>query len=400
MKSGHFDGKRYCPILLTNPTFKAGKIRGEERLMKKKIGILTWHYYPNFGSALQAYALQKSIEGLGYDVKVINYRNPVYGYYSYKKQIMQSWVHTIISHCAFLPESVHRRFSYPFACFQKRLLNETKNVHDADGVKKICSEFDIIVCGSDQIWAPNVLNPIYLLESVPEGVKKISYAASIGLNEIPEDMCIKYKEALSDFEAISVREAKGAELLKTVCNLSAQVVLDPTLLLTSQEWERLERPDKKMNGKKYVFCYFLKGDHNYKDRVIAYAKEKGLEIIGVSANKADEMWMSCRKNIGPCEFLWFIHHADTVITDSYHGTIFSILYHKRFITIERFNSNEGICQNSRIDQLRSNFDLKSEIVPQSIPSRLSVYKTDYDSIDAKLSSLQNESLEYLKKALG
>lgn len=360
--------------------------------MKNNVAIITWHYYHNFGSALQAYALQASIKKLEKNVKILNYRDLIFGKYSQSKLKLQSVLHLLFS-------KKTERLSYAFPFFQEKYFYQTTLVTDRQKLGDIGRKFDTVVCGSDQIWAPNALNTVYLLDFLPERTEKVSYAASIGLNEIPIDKQQVYRDALKSFKAVSIREQKGAELLKDVCDIDAQVVLDPTLLLNKEEWTQLEQPVQKLIDSRFLFCYLLKADHNYKNRILEYAKEKNQEVLGFSANESDNSWMRILKNIGPCEFLWLIHHADTVITDSYHGTIFSLLYHKRFITIERFNSDDGICQNSRIDQLRSNFGLEKEIVPQNLPEKLSVSETDYSLFEERLGKLRVSSIGFLKDAL-
>lgn len=358
----------------------------------KKVAILTWHYFCNFGSALQAFALQSIIEKLGYDSKFLNYRDFKYGRSNSKKQKLQSLIHELFANKIAL-------FSYPFQHFQQKKMKQTRIVSTVEEVTEISKSFDIVICGSDQIWAPNVLNLVYLLKYVPDEVRKISYAASIGLNGIPESLVQTYRDALQRFYAISIREEKGRGLLRERCGIEAKVVLDPTLLLEKKQWEQIERPVAKLKVKKYLFCYFLNENHNYRNCVEQFAKGNDMNIVGWSANKQDVAWMTILNRIGPCEFLWLIHNAFGIVTDSYHGTIFSILYHKKFITIERFNENDAICQNSRIDQLRYNFSLSDEIVPQCLPLKLSFVETDYSLIEKRLEELRKDSFDYLKKSL-
>ena len=159
--------------------------------------------------------------------------------------------------------------------------------------------------------------------------------------------------------------------------------------------------EKKVKGKnKFIFCYFLNKDHRYKQSVRKYAKKKGVEVIGCSANPEDTSWMTVLGNeIGPCEFLWLIHHAEAVFTDSYHGTIFSLLYHKPFITFERFENTDKICQNSRIYQLDDYFNLTQRIIKVEEETELIIGGFDYDIFEQRLCELRKSSLEFLRKAL-
>ena len=359
----------------------------------KKVGILTWHYYPNFGSALQCWALQQTIEALGHKVEVINYRNPKYG-------LPDKWASLKYILSRSLGECNHAfnyRFKYPFLLFQKRFLHETKAFTDVHYLSKIDSDYHCIVYGSDQIWAPNVFNPIYMGKyiSCPE-VKKISYAASLGLPNIPSKLIMEYQSLLHNFHAVSVRENTGKELLKRDCNIEASLVLDPTFLIHVDQYKQLEHRVPNIK-KPYIFCYFLNKNHTYHQAVSDYAQKKGYSIVGYSANPNDAAWVFMPKGIGPQEFLWLISHAETVITDSYHGSIFSLLYHKHFFCMERFQYNDPICQNSRIWQLNDYFNIEKCIIKQGEAIR--EYSYDYQVFENLLSSYRKISIDFLIKSL-
>lgn len=355
----------------------------------RSVGIMTWHYYHNFGSALQGYALQSSICSLGYKCHIINYRNKRFGEYDPIKE----WVKILLDRL-----NVSKKYRFPFSCFHAKYLKQTTIEQNSQNLYTTVAKFDTVICGSDQIWAPNVFNPVYMLDFVPDDIPKVSYAASIGLNEIPDELVGTYQKLLSRFRAISVRENQGAQLLDQRCGIKAEVVLDPTLLMNVDDWKKVE---KKVKGKnKFIFCYFLNKDHRYKQSVRKYAKKKGVEVIGCSANPEDTSWMTVLGNeIGPCEFLWLIHHAEAVFTDSYHGTIFSLLYHKPFITFERFENTDKICQNSRIYQLDDYFNLTQRIIKVEEETELIIGGFDYDIFEQRLCELRKSSLEFLRKAL-
>lgn len=360
----------------------------------KKIGILTWHYYANFGSALQAYALQKTVERMGHQTLIVNYQNP-----RLADKPMKEWLCSMVgSVFQMIPHEKARRFSYPFQVFRAKYMRQTRRIETGDRLTELVRDFDGIVCGSDQIWAPNVFNSIYLLEPITEKrIKKVSYAASVGLNHIPEQLQPRYRDLLNDFHAVAVREESGKRLLAELCDIHATVVLDPTLLLEADHYRTLQN---KVHGlpEKYVFCYFLNKEHQYRTRVEEYAREHGLEVVGVSENSDDSGWMKGLKNIGPQEFLWMIDHSHAVFTDSYHGTIFSLLMHKEFFTFERFSSSDPICQNSRIYQLDRWFGIGGRIlgardVPEQCPALC------YEHIEARLQEAREISRQYLSGAL-
>ena len=353
-----------------------------------KIGILTWHYYPNFGSSLQAFALQDSIRRLGFDVKIVNYRHPKYSYVSETQNFIR-YVISISFGCVFL------RFRYAHLNYMTKYLRQTQPVYDEKGVEKLSRQFSTIVFGSDQIWAPNVYNPIYQ-GKCSQNCKKISYAASIGLPEIPQELVEKYKANLSSFRHIGIREEEGQKVLKKQCGIDSQIVLDPTLLLMADRYKTMER--KVPNLKEpFVFCYFLNANNQYRQSVEAYAKQHGLKIVGCSARKEDEEWMTIIKDISACEFLWLIHHSNCIFTDSYHGTIFSLLYHKNFRTFMRFAEDDPIVQNSRIRQLDQYFSIAPLI--QNPNQKVSDICYDFDKFETSLALLREKSLTFLKIAL-
>lgn len=367
----------------------AEDFKRRDGMKKQKIAILTWHYYPNFGSALQAYALQEKLKALGYSVHILDYRNAKYGKVSSAKNRIK----------ALLAHAAPGRFSYPFLSFQEDCLDLTRTTQHATDLPAMAKHFDAVVCGSDQIWAPNVFNPVYMLNFAPDSMKKISYAASIGLNDIPEELVPSYRTLLRRFRAVSVREKAGAALLTEKCGIHAEVMPDPTLLLSADAYEKLEKKPL-IKDTPYLFCYFLNADHTYRDAVLAYAKKENLSLVGHSAKAEDADWMPLLNGkIGPREFLWLIHHAKAVITDSYHGTLFSLLFHRDFITFERFRKEDSLCQNSRIDQLRETFHIDNRIVSSGPDLTLEIPPMDDAAWEASVAGQRKKATEFLTEAL-
>lgn len=360
----------------------------------KKIGILTWHYFSNFGSALQAYALQTAIKKLGKDVQIINYCAPNSS--SRKGKDDLRWcIGSVFG--AFYHEG-NSRFLYPAVRFRRKYMQLTNYCHSREMLAEVSAGFDAIVCGSDQIWAPNVFDPIYMLDFISaQDVKKVSYAASIGLRSIPEELCCRYHDFLLPFHAISVREEQGAALLAEKCSIAANVVLDPTFLPDRAEYDRLQRPLSDIK-RPYVFCYFLNESNGYQDVVQAYAEKNGLEIVGFSRKTEDAQWMRMKSYLGPEEFLWLIDNAAAVFTDSYHGTIFSLLYHKEFFTFERFKKGDPVNQNSRIEQLNQWFGISDRILYEG-KDLAQCEPMDYTRFEQRLAEERTHSLAYLKEAL-
>lgn len=364
--------------------------------MKDKVGILTWHYYFNFGSSLQAFALQKLIEGLGYDVRILNYRNPLLD----KRIWWKDAARVVLCHTIGLfSQRVRNKYSISNAeRFQKMYLRQTRRFENPECLPSYIKGYRSLVYGADQIWAPNVYKPIYMGAYVPDGVRKVSYAASVGLNHIPDELADTYAGNLSSFHAIAVREEEGRDLLKSRCNVDAQVVLDPTLMIEVQVYRNMERPLDVPIAGEYLFCYFLNKTHQYRERVKDYAKRHGLQIVGCSDKESDAEWMHRLENVGADQFLWLVDNATAVFTDSYHGSIFSLLFHKDFWTLVRFAEDSPICQNSRIRQLQNYFGIGHRII--SATSEMDESKAiDYELFERQLTELRLHSLTYLRNAL-
>jgi len=355
-----------------------------------KIGIITWHHGGNFGSVLQALALCETLKELGYDAEVINYLPSPYGHLTpLRDKICQ-----LLS--AFFPK--YREKVFPQSdSFIRKNMSQSPALYNRQELKNYSKKYDSIICGSDQIWAPNVFNDVYFANFASPKTRKVSYATSIGLNYLPEELIPNYRKNLKDFYAISVREDKGRDLLKINCRIDSDVCLDPTLLHDRSFYSQFEKELKGVD-EKYVFCYFLKSDTGYFRLVSEYAEANDLKIIGVAPVEVDSGLLRRLDNIGPDLFLRLIHHADCIFTDSYHGTIFSMLYHKIFFTFKRFGDNDSLNQNSRLEQLNKYFGLKP-IPSQAKLSELDQYLFNYENFDNQLNVLRSQSIDFLNKSL-
>lgn len=358
-----------------------------------KIGIVTWHYHNNIGSNLQAYALQKTIQNLGYNVEFINY-------HSQKQPIIKRILkEVIIKLNNKFPSSINHKKKFGTYSFQKKYFLNSKVVYNEKSANKIAKNYNIVICGSDQIWAPSVFNPIYFLSFVPDDIPKISYAPSIGLNDIPKDYHHKYNYLLKRFQSISIREIDGQKLLKKLFDLNSTLVLDPTLLLDATEWEELTTDfNSELFKEKYVFCYFLGQNLWQRKLAMNYAKRNNLKLIVLSENIFFHDFVDYHyKEMDPCRFLSYIQNASIIFTDSYHGTIFSIIFKKIFYVFDRFDKNDINCQNSRINSLDKILNISSQRIKS--PQFENFSTPNYDEIYENLSIMKNKSLSYLEKSI-
>ena len=353
----------------------------------KKIGLLTWHNYNNFGSALQSYALYKYINDNVAACRIINYNKQKFSI----KRIIKSLVLLLPS-----DSLCNSSADCKFIKFRLKNIKQTKPVYNEKTLEKESKKFDILLSGSDQIWAPNVFNPVYML-NFSKNKKKVSYASSIGLNDIPKNLIKIYYSLLSDYSHISVREEQGVTLLKQKCNIDSTCVLDPTFLLSSNDWDCLQK-DRKFK-ENYIFCYFLNKEHTYTETVLKYAKLMNLKIIAISARKYDNQWVDILDSCGgPIDFLNYIKYANLVITDSFHGIAFSIIYNKNFYVFERFKNNDIINQNSRIYNILKKLNLNTRILNVNT-KEIVLENIDYSSVNKLLDKERKLSIDFINNSL-
>lgn len=354
----------------------------------RRIGIITWHNYPNVGSALQAYALHTFINNHNGNATIINY-SP-FGRPSL-------WlIRLIISKFDFiLPRRISKYFHYRFIAFEKKYFKETKLIKSVNGLRKTNNHFDTFICGSDQIWAPNVFHDEYMLSFVNDDKIKIAYAASIGLPSIPIELQDTYKKLLNKLQFISVREQQGANLLKQLFKIDSTVVLDPTLLLTPKDYDKIAATTIKPT--KYILCYFLGENEEHRIIVSEFSKKINLPIVSISRNKID-----FRDNFitdidtGPREFLSYVRDAEFVFTDSFHGLCFSINFNVNFYVTKRFSEDSPINQNSRIINILNIFNLEDRLITQ-VPSKIEYI--NFSNVNKNLELLRTKSHDFLKKSI-
>lgn len=308
-------------------------------------GLLTWHHYSNVGSNLQAYAMQYIVTEQKRTPVFLNYRGK-YTESKYKAFLKKVFGEIDSAMPNILPESIRAQAFH----FQNKYLKMTKELFTDEDLFQCSKNLSSIVCGSDQIWAPNVYNPVYQLQFCGEGVYKCAYAASVGLPSIPKELIPTYRKNLQSFHYITVRERQGAELLSNILDKEIPWVLDPTLLVPRSEWEKISKRIK--TPEKYLFCYFLGENPDHRKMAQNYAKQNGLEIICCSNSKMDKTGFGKTiSHMGPQEFLGYLLGSDAMFTDSFHGILFSIIFRKNFYAVHRFKSDDKVCQNSRVDNI-------------------------------------------------
>lgn len=251
-----------------------------------------------------------------------------------------------------------------------------------------------VVIGSDQVWNYRWLNAAELAlrlgSFVPEKISVISYAASFGVSDVDdEEAKAVFQKYLPRLKAISVREDRGKELVKEMTGLEATVVLDPTLMLSTDQWNNITRgfvPDDDL----YVLTYFLGKPSNKQEQDIQdYAKVHGCRVRRILDLRDKETYVA-----GPQDFVELFSKAQYVFTDSYHACCFSILYHKQFTVFNRAGMEGKANMNSRMETLFRLFDLDSVVMDKGLAPRI-----DYDKVDKLLARHRAESQAWLDKAM-
>lgn len=333
---------------------------------KKKVTIITLNGYFNYGNRLQLFALASYLN------ERLNAVVYVYKHNAFKTRIKELVKYDTPLRFIFKKESKLRAFT-------KKHLQTQANY----------TECDCCIVGSDQVWNPKLLSTRQYLLDAPTNSKKISYAASLGVDELTDNQVEMFRRALIQYDAISVREQSAKRLLQPLTTKDIEVVLDPTLLLDCKRYEQLEKKPKGLEEDKgYVLCYIL-GNHDYQDLISEYAREHHYDVILFSDQRDSDY--------GVEEFLYLIHHARLVCTDSFHACVFSFIFERPFVVFKR--SGKESRMYSRIRDFIKLFQLDShEFNGKSISNSIST--ADYRNAKRILVREQKQSSEYLRKALG
>lgn len=377
-----------------------------ENVNKKKVAILTFKENNNYGAFLQAFSLQYTLSKKNYDVEVIDYVRKLtienskliktWPQYSFKimiKSIVSFRRNLILNKKA---KEVHGKIKL-----------SSKKYYSSDQLKQDQNNWDKFIVGSDQVW--NYVNtnfdPSFFLSFVEDDSKKISYAASFGISEIPEKFPKEiedvngignfkqaYSEYLSSFSSISVREKTGKKIVTELTNKTAEVVLDPTLLITKEEWKKISqvRPVKD----KYILIYSLDNKKEFFKQAKILSDKLNMPLKQVFAKPKSKLYGVKNIYANPLEWVEVFYNASYILTDSFHGTAFSINLEKPF----RVFYHEGKNTYTRIDNLLEMVGLENQ--KMTATTVLSGEENiDYTLVRAKLDKQREKSLKYLDRNL-
>ena len=347
-----------------------------------KVALAINYDYHDYGGMLQAFATQRFLEKQGIESNAINFDN-IKGDISRRK--WKYFLSNIMDFSIVKEKSrlIEKKIMQKTNARLKAQMAERDNAFDKfctshfkvsrpfasweDMAKASQMEYDAVIVGSDQLWLPsNVMADYYTLNWVPRNVKKIAYATSFGIGNIPQKYKEMYRQYLIRIDYLSARETSGQEIISELTDRSVPLVNDPALLLDANGWDEVIK-DKPIINDKYIFCYFMGDNPEQRDFVKRLAKEKGLKIVALlhldQFIETDEHYADYTPwNISPADFVNLVKYAEYVCTDSFHGTVFSIIYSRNFFTFKRFNKKASLSTNTRITSLLTRVGLMDRLV--------------------------------------
>lgn len=370
----------------------------------KTIGIITIHKIYNYESVLQAYALQQKLVDLNCNVAIIDYLFPnVF----HKKQTKKDKGAHFLS-ISFLWKIWYGKALYlqhkKIKLFISRYLNLSPITYTSPSeLENYPPNYDVYVTGSDQVWNPRYCNgdPSFFLDFAPEGKLRVAYSASFGVADINSCYYSDFASFLKRYNFISVREKSGKYLIKKLINRNADVVLDPTLLLTAAEWEYVATK-RRIVSEKYILCYYLNYSfdaHPYVDDLALHVQRiTGYKVIYLARPPMNKYYrhFSYKVAASPQDFIALVRDSELVLTTSFHGTAFAVNYNKPLFSIVE----DRLSLDSRQTDLLNSIGLESRIlsIKDDFPN-MKELTCDYREANVKLLQLREQSLSYLSKAI-
>lgn len=369
----------------------------------KTIGIITIQGN-NYGATLQAVALNRKLNSLGFYAENLDYNdeNRVKGSMTVKKRLK----HFVWS--TFEQLIIGKSKQKKFEDFRRKYLKISKNSWiTKEQLRNNVPLYDVYLSGSDQIWNPDVIidDYNYLLQFADDKAKKISYASSFGKGDINDSVKETYRELLNRYDSISVREASGQKIVKELTGRDAEVVLDPTLLLDINEWKELVSIEQEKNS--YILCYYMPGDKLVCDAIKKISDElsktTGFKVVnlGLKGYYKLKKNMDCRVDAGPEEFLSLFINAEYVVTNSFHGTVFATNFNKPVYVPINDVLQKGVARHTRMIDYLEMIGLNESMVSVGAAEDINIsnIKFNYNKVNEIIEKKRRESIEYIINAI-
>lgn len=361
----------------------------------QKVKMLTFHNAENYGAVLQAYALKETLKEFGAKPEFVNYENEKI--LSDYKLIRTNSLKSFFSSLWYLPRNIKRKRS--FKSFSDKYLDATKKkYYSSKEIEDDIESGDIFVTGSDQIWNPDLtggLSDVYALNfKTDKNIQRIAYGASLGNEELLQKYALDFKTKLSSLNSISVREQSIIKSLEEICGKSVEQVIDPTFLLSKQEWDKLisENVTSNLPCEKYILVYTL-FESDEVTRIANYLSQTtGFKIIHFRKYNIYKNELMSLYSSGPVDFVNAFKNAAYVITNSFHGTVFSLIYEREFYSVL------PKARAGRIKDLLETLGLTSRILQDE--KNIDIDKNiEYIRVKDKIEKMRIKSIEYLKKGV-
>ena len=369
-----------------------------------KIANLTLDGYFNYGNVLQRYAVCNLLAELGAEVESLwfsleaDFLLHLSASYPWMKESWdwKTWIKLGINWKGVTQKLISGRNAWESArnAVIKSFVDRYIPVRYDVDFAKISAEYDYFVTGSDQVWNPYFADLENLfIKFAPPG-KRIAYAASISCPEIPTDALDSFIDGINGMKAISVREQAGADLIEKLTGRKVEVVADPTMLIPAASWRKIARKPVWLKGDEQILTTYFLGKRP-DDIIIRLAEEHGMMVVNILDERVFEHYA-----VAPEEWLWLIDNARLVYTDSFHGTVFSILFRTPFVVTERMGDGCANKMTSRIDTLLGKFGLENRRETQEdgyiVTNPMGM---EFGDVDAVLAEDRQKAEDYLRRAL-
>lgn len=361
-----------------------------------KVGILTFPNSVSYGACLQMIALQNTVRRMGHEVEIINYHNPYMKAEKHTDKGRHPLKRAVQRRVRLL---LHRRLYRNFRRFEKQQV-EDYPIHpfsDKKRLAKVGQRYDAVICGSDQVWSPYITDTdiSYFLDFCGDTTKRVAYAPSFGVVTFPDGFEEQIAPELQKFHALSARELPGKEMVERLTGRETALVVDPTWLVDAADWAAMEQPHPAATGD-YVLYFVVNRSPQLLARCKAFAKQHNLKVVIVGGNpiaaaKNKDPMLSYALDVGPDRWLYLVHHAKYVFTNSFHGTAFSVLFERDLYV--QVPSHNG----SRLLQVLESFGMEDREVREG--EELTDSAVDYAKVRPIFAQLKEQSLTYLKNAL-
>lgn len=384
----------------------------------KKVGIVSCYFIHSYGSMLQAYATQKALTNLGYQNETINVsdflpdlRKKQYGYILKSGISSDIFRSRVVRGIALIRKKIMKTSydkniavrDHRFDEFYEKFINLSEG-GTLENLAGECKErYSSILLGSDQLWLPQNIAADYYTLRFAEAVNKVTYATSFGVSELPENIIENAKDFLSKIDSISVREQTGQRIVKELTGREVPILCDPTLLLTAAEWLEIQAKDPIVS-EPYIFCYYFAESMHEREKAKELAKLTGCKLVCIPhlnyRIKGDDEYADIKiYNIGPEDWVNLVRNARYVCTDSYHGTVFSIIYNKDFFIFREGSKPDPMkyqSTSSRFESLLNAFDLKDRILYGNVDlEKILSSHIDYSKAEKTLGELRQQAVDFL-----